>query len=96
MLVWWSLLLLVAITAINVCAVHANFLCRCLQTCETFKNIRQELQNTRVNRSRVSSLNRAVLYVVDNLQRLVLDGRVSPCFPILCLYVYKLYSVYVQ
>ena len=32
--VWCSLLLLVAITAINVCVVHANYSCRCLQTHE--------------------------------------------------------------
>ena len=31
MLMWCSLLLLVVITVINVCAVHANLLCRCLQ-----------------------------------------------------------------
>ena len=38
MLVWCSLLLLVAIKAINVCAVHANFSWKCLQTREIFKN----------------------------------------------------------
>ena len=37
MLMWCSLLLLVAITAIKVHAVHSNFLCRSLQTCETIK-----------------------------------------------------------
>ena len=33
---------------INVRAVHANFSCSCLQTHEVIKNIREELQNTRV------------------------------------------------
>ena len=53
MLVWCSLLLLVAITAINVHAVHANLLYRCLQTREIFKNTRQELQNARVRFTRM-------------------------------------------
>ena len=35
--VWYSLLLLVMVIAINVCAVHANLSCRCLQTHEIFK-----------------------------------------------------------
>ena len=29
----------VAITVFNMHAVHANFSCKCLQTCEIFKNI---------------------------------------------------------
>ena len=49
MLMWYSLLLLVPITVINVCSLHVKFLCKCLQTCEILKNTRQEIQNTRVS-----------------------------------------------
>ena len=48
MLVWCSSLSLAAITAINVHAALANLSCRCLHTCEIFKNIQQELRNTHV------------------------------------------------
>ena len=48
MLVWCSLLLLVAITEINVHAMHVKFLCRCLQTRGILENTQHELQNTRV------------------------------------------------
>ena len=46
MLMWCSLLLLVAITVINMCALHTNVLCRCLQMRKILKNTQQELQNT--------------------------------------------------
>ena len=37
----------------NVCALHANFLCSCVQTRKFLKNTRVELQNTRVLPTRV-------------------------------------------
>ena len=43
-----QLLFLVAITVINVHAMHANFLRKCLQTHEILKNSQKELQNTRI------------------------------------------------
>ena len=48
-----SLLSLVVITTIIVCAALVNLLCRCLQTCEIFENTRQESLNTRVLCTRV-------------------------------------------
>ena len=41
-------MLLVAITKINVRALHVNFTCSCVQTHEFLKNTRVELHNTHV------------------------------------------------
>ena len=60
MLMWCSLLLLAAITAINVHAVHVNLLCMCLQTREIFKILDSYIgvtKYTHVMHSGASSLN---------------------------------------
>ena len=63
MLVWYNLLLLVAITAINLRALHAKFLFRCLKTYKILKILDRVTKYTRVMCLHASSINRAVPYV---------------------------------